>query len=360
MNKMMDKFRGCLVGGAAGDALGYAVEFLSEDMIADRFGEGGITAYQLHQGLARISDDTQMTLFTANGLLSGVAKACAPAKLSAFVAQAYMQWYKTQITSYERRSREQYSCWLMDVPGLYAARAPGNTCMTAITQGCCGSPEQPINNSKGCGGVMRVAPIGLLFGQKADRLGAEVAALTHGHEMGYIPAALLVHIVGLVAHNDAITLKAAVLDGLAAMKELFAEAAHLPAFIRLIEQAMELAAGNTNDLDAIHALGAGWVGDEALAIAIYCALKYEQDFDKAMIAAVNHGGDSDSTGAIAGNILGAYLGLSAIGEKYIQNLELLDVIVEIADDLYCGCGNSGDSCPENAGWQKKYGHIIGA
>lgn len=104
-------------------------------------------------------------------------------------------------------------------------------------------------------------------------------------------------------------------------------------------------------------LGPGWCGDEALAVAIYCALKYEHDFDKALIAAVNHGGDSDSTGAITGNILGAYLGLSAIPEKYIMNLELLDVITEIADDLYYGCNideYTRSTDPRDIAWEEKY------
>ena len=178
--------------------------------------------------------------------------------------------------------------------------------------------------------------------------------------MGYIPAAMLVHIIRLVSHNDEITLKEAVLDGMAAMKRIFTRSKHLPAFLELIGKAIELAEGNRDDLDAIHALGPGWCGDEALAVAIYCALKYSNDFDKAIIAAVNHGGDSDSTGAIAGNILGAYLGLSAIPEKYTKNLELLDVITEIADDLYYDCNLSEytwPTDPRDIAWEEKYVHI---
>ena len=69
--KNIDKYRGCLVGGASGDALGYAVEFYQEDFIFKKYGENGITEYDLINGIAHISDDTQMTLFTANGLLLG-------------------------------------------------------------------------------------------------------------------------------------------------------------------------------------------------------------------------------------------------------------------------------------------------
>ena len=125
----------------------------------------------------------------------------------------------------------------------------------------------------------------------------------------------------------------------------------------MIDKAVELSESDVDNLTAIHALGPGWCGDEALAVAIYCALKYDQDFDKALIAAVNHGGDSDSTGAITGNILGAYLGLSAIPEKYTKNLELLDVITEIADDLYYGCNineYTRSTDPRDWAWEEKY------
>ena len=121
--------------------------------------------------------------------------------------------------------------------------------------------------------------------------------------------------------------------------------------MKLIDRAVALSESDTGDLDAIHALGQGWVGDEALAIAVYCALKYENDFEKAMIAAVNHNGDSDSTGAIAGNILGAHLGAAAIPEKYLANLELKDAILELADDLYGGCPEEMTEL-----WQQKYVH----
>lgn len=89
-------------------------------------------------------------------------------------------------------------------------------------------------------------------------------------------------------------------------------------------------------VEAIELIGGGWVGDEALAIALYCAAKYFDDFEKAMIAAVNHSGDSDSTGAITGNILGAVLGYEALPDFYKKDLELHDVILAVADDLWEG------------------------
>ena len=88
--------------------------------------------------------------------------------------------------------------------------------------------------------------------------------------------------------------------------------------------------------EAIKHIGEGWVGEEALGIAVYSALKYPDDFRRAVIAAVNHDGDSDSTGAITGNILGAYLGLSRIPPEWVEVIELKDVLIQIADDLLVG------------------------
>ena len=238
--------------------------------------------------------------------------------------------------------------------------------MSGIEAGCRGSIENPVNNSKGCCGVMRVAPVGLYLGDSQmaglaiDLVAADAAALTHGHEMGYIPAAMLVHIVRLVSHSQGITLEEAVWDSVDAIQQLFPRSVHLPEFLEKIQLAVNLAKQGGNDLEAIHALGPGWYGDEALAVAIYCALKYQHDFDKALVAAINHGGDSDSTGAITGNILRAYLGLLRISKKYTQNLELLDVLTEIAEDLYYGCQINEYTVaegPRDIAWEKKYAEV---
>ena len=286
--KKLDKFLGCLIGGAAGDALGYPVEFWTEDMLHHTYGAKGISEYALRNGVAQISDDTQMTLFTANGLLFATTRGCLRGILGpypSYVAEAYREWYKTQTANYPAAKRF-ISCWLLNVPELYARRAPGNTCLPALEEGGDGGIISPINHSKGCGGVMRVAPVGLYFGSSrmagmaADLMAAEIAALTHGHPMGYIPAALLAHMVRLLAHSDAIALREAVLDGLEAMRQIFFWVEELPAFCRLIEKAVALADAGSDDLQAIHTLGAGWCGDEALAVAIYCALRHIDNLDR--------------------------------------------------------------------------------
>ena len=348
-----DKFRGCLIGGAAGDALGYAVEFMREKQIFNRYGEGGIREYELRGGVAEISDDTQMTLFTANGLLLGKARGkSGPVPYD--ISRCYLDWLTTQEDAFPPHKKPKYA-WLANVPALYSRRAPGNTCLAALRQGGEGSTDEPINMSKGCGGVMRVAPVGLYFNDRGrdvrevSRLGAEAAALTHGHPLGWMPGAALAQIVHEVS-QDGTALEDAAAHALDTIDEVWPECGHRAFFRNLMEKAVNLAAKVGDDLPAIHQLGEGWVGDEALAIALYCALKYPGDMDKALIASVNHNGDSDSTGAVAGNIVGAQVGLSGIPAKYRERLELYDLIVEVADDLW----RDGPEDEDDAVWKQKY------
>nr|MCR5816354.1 ADP-ribosylglycohydrolase family protein [Ruminococcus sp.] len=143
-------------------------------------------------------------------------------------------------------------------------------------------------------------------------------------------------------------------DAVKTMQELFPNAVHIGEFVDITQRALDLAKSDMSDVDAIHSLGEGWVAEETLAIAVFCALRYENDFDKAIIAAVNHNGDSDSTGAVTGNILGAYLGFDNIPEKYKTNLELYDTIIEIADDLYNDCKMSEFGKIYDPVWDRKY------
>lgn len=317
---MQDRIRGCLIGGAAGDALGYPVEFFSEQTLRDCCGDGGIRQYLLDpvSGTARISDDTQMTLFTANGLLIGDTRMALQgigAQPHCYVSMAYQDWLITQRTSAPARDTRASICWLMDIPALYRCRAPGNTCLSALTQQQEQPPlesyiGQPQNHSKGCGGVMRVAPLGVsrytvMPIDALDREGAELAAITHGHSLGYMPAAVLTHILHRIVYPEqARTLLQIVREARDTVHALFAGDKHLDELTARIDLAIRLAGNDEPDLANIHRLGEGWVAEETLAIAIYCALRHADDFSAGIIAAVNHCGDSDSTGAVTGNILG--------------------------------------------------------
>ncbi|HDS1132000.1 TPA: ADP-ribosylglycohydrolase family protein [Stenotrophomonas maltophilia] len=333
------RFLGCLLGGAVGDALGAPVEFMTRAEILRRFGPNGITQYApAYGGLGTITDDTQMTLFTAEGLIRGWVCGCfkGVTTYSVVTAHAYLRWLQTQ----GERPRcdidfgADESGWLFQQRQLHSRRAPGNTCLSALrAMNSLGEPAR--NDSKGCGGVMRVAPVGLFAWrlrqyeapQATFRLGTELAALTHGHPTGALTGRVLA--VLILALTDGASLR----DALAASKLLLRTEPSHEETRRAIELAEELADSGLTNEEAITRLGQGWIAEEALAISIYCAL-VARDFKHGVILAVNHDGDSDSTGSIVGNLLGAMHGVKAIPVEWLAPLELRDVITELAEDLY--------------------------
>lgn len=327
----MERIRGCLLAGAAGDALGYQVEFISLREMLRRYGDHGVRTMAPY-----ISDDTQMTLFTAEGMLMGL-KHRMP--MPACVYQSYLDWYHTQWPHKPGGAFAKESELLRE-ERLFLREAPGNTCLAALGSGKMGDLEEPINISKGCGGVMRTAPCGMLRlvdtpdPEDAYAMqGAMAAAITHGHMLGYVPAAMLADMVHMILLDDGRTLEEITLDSVRRMRRLFPHPL-THEFGGMIRRAMELAAEDVPDTEAIRELGEGWVGEEAMAIAVFCALRYQNDLAEGLSAAVTHDGDSDSTGAIAGNILGAWLGASAIPEEWLQTIELRDVVERMAVRLH--------------------------
>ena len=345
----LDKIQGSLIGGAAGDALGFAVEFLDDYRIFEKYGENGITSYFLSNNIAHISDDTQMTLFTAEGLLRASRKFNNPTddQFIEFIYDSYLGWLHTQ--EGDSMVLPYSDALLSDVEELYNRRAPGRTCISALSSGHCGTYDKHLNHSKGCGGVMRVAPIALYLSQfkNYDRLdeiadvAARSSAITHSHPLGYIPSAYLAVFIACLLRGD--FPGKALHKAEIATRKYFANSEHTEFCLQLVNKAISLAWPEDeddrieDDLDAIRELGEGWVAEETLAIALYCSLKYiddENGFEKALIASVNHSGDSDSTGAVTGNIMGAILGYKNIPDKFKNNLELHDVILDISKKLH--------------------------
>ena len=367
MNLRRNQIRGSIVGGAVGDALGYAIEFSSYASIQHAYGEKGITRYELNEkGEAEISDDTQMTLFTANGLMLGITRGRMEGimgGLSFYVKLAYLEWYDTQTGN--KHTDAFKGCWLSHIPELYSQRAPGTTCLSALSSIKQG--QIPNNHSKGCGGVMRVAPVGLFCAgnqvplSEAIKLGGDVAALTHLHPLGYLPAAVMAGIIYQLVgreHTDVQDLETILGDVMSNLYEVYPDVhPYIDELKSLIERAVALSHDEGSDVEHISKLGEGWVGDEALAIAIYCTLKHFGDFEQAIIAAVNHSGDSDSTGSICGNIIGVLVGFDAIPDYYKEHLELRPVMEAIADDLSSGCCISESvkrDTPEKEQWFSRY------
>ncbi len=333
----IDKVRGSLEAGACGDALGYAVEFSSYSEIIQQFGVSGITGFTFDRGL--ISDDTQMTLFTAEGLLDSIAsdKAASDDKILTSIQKAYLRWYETQTKKYTHSN-----IGLLSDPDLWAQRAPGNTCLSAL--GRIFNGQAVDNSSKGCGGIMRITPIaivgatGAFDNLRTARLAGKAAFITHHHPLSTVSSAVLAVLIRsiLISEDipDSSAYKNLIKSSLDLVKEVFPGASY--AFIQLTElldKTFDTVESSLSDSEAVRTLGEGWTAEETLAIALASVMRHPHDLHAALIMAVNHSGDSDSTGAVAGNIIGAALGCGAIPEALAKNLELRSTIIDIADRL---------------------------
>lgn len=341
---LRDRYRGSLLAGAVGDALGAPLEFTSLGEIREQFGERGLTDYAPAYGrLGAITDDSQLTLSTAEGLLRALVRyrLRGLSSVEGCVNHAYLRWLLTQ--------GESSHCpdvgtdgWLFQVRGLHTRRAPGNTCLTALRGKASLGDLYSSNDSKGCGGVMRVAPVAMMYcGQASEaeirsafEVGGNIARLTHGHPVSTLASGVMVALVLQLLAGRALRDALAIAKGL-----LDPDTSDGFTVWRLLEQAERLAGTDIPPTEAIGKLGEGWVAEEALAIGLFASLR-GRTLEEALLIAVNHSGDSDSTGTIAGNLAGAMHGMQAIPERWLGRLELREVIQRVADDLHdCGDWN---------------------
>ncbi|GGU02296.1 hypothetical protein GCM10010272_54360 [Streptomyces lateritius] len=339
------RIRGCLLGGAIGDALGNPIEFLSLAAIRRTYGDLGVTGMVPdEEGVTgRVTDDTQMTLFTAEGLMRAHARAFAKGIGGAEVGcvqQAYRRWLDTQNypSPPARASGDSVRTgWLRTLPWLYARRAPGNACLTGVAAGHvpdpCAPPGEPgpVNpQSKGCGTVMRSAPFGLTGGSpsRAFALAAAASRITHGHPTAALSSGAFAAIVAYLLRGESRT--GAVLRALELLRRHTGHEETTAALRAAVDLADEPCAPSA---ERVETLGAGWVAEEALAIAVHCFLAPTASVADALLLSVNHSGDSDSTGSICGNLLGAAVGDVRLPPQWLLLTEGRTAISQLAEDF---------------------------
>ncbi|KAF4407262.1 MULTISPECIES: ADP-ribosylglycohydrolase family protein [Streptomyces] len=357
------RIRGCLLGGAIGDALGNPVEFLSTARIRETYGPEGLRDLVAagREPAGTVTDDTQMTLFTAEGLIRAHARASAKGIGGAetqLVMEAYLRWLDTQNHPAPPPADGQpyRDGRLREEPWLYARRAPGNACLTGLEQRHIPDPHAelrgepgPVNpGSKGCGTVMRSAPFGLTGAdaRQAFELAARCAQITHGHPTGYYAAGAFAAVVHHLLYGE--TPEAAVLRTLRLLARYPGHEETTSALTRAVDLAAACDGTALPDPERVEMLGGGWVAEEALAIAVFCLLAGHASAPReangplsarrtrirdTLLLSVNHSGDSDSTGAVCGNLLGAHHGDFRLPREWLSRVEGRAVIALLADDF---------------------------
>jgi len=289
-----------LFGLALGDAIGWPVEFKDLQAIKSAYGQGGIAE---PPDPALYTDDTQMTTALTEGLLDAGLMAAIPDQMVA-ISKRFVEWKNT-------------------APN----RAPGNTCLQAVRRLETGThwTYAGVLSSKGCGSAMRVATIGYLYqydGERLYKIAKESGRITHGHPAAVaasIAAAYLVSLALTGAHTTQYLSK--VMQFCDGISDEF------DAAILRVGHVL----GWGDEEAAMRHIGEGWVGEEAVALALYCVLRYDDDYVACMRRAANSNGDSDSIACIAGGIMGARLGsVDGIPSEWVDRCENRDYLFDLA------------------------------
>jgi len=356
-------YRGCLLGMAIGDAMGYPVDTKSIGQIRSDYGPNGILGYDLVNGYADITSHTQLAAFSANGLLLGMTRGQVYGRMGPYVRYAHVaqrEWAIGQ-RRYDQPSRNH--CWTFLVPEFRRRHCTDTRMVEILNRDRIGTLENPVNSYDNPASIASSVASALfaatarLKQQEADRLGAESIALTYGSPLAFLPGAVIAHLITQSLTQKEKSLMELVEGAISALEEDFGrEYRQCAQVIALIRQAIALSKNfSVLPADAMERLKCD-SGAEVLAGAIYSALIYEKDFDSAMIVAVNHSGRSAAVGAIAGAILGARLGEEELPDFYLEGLEVLPVIRALADDLYQGCPMGQRSGIYDCDWDRKYLH----
>ncbi|GAB4584262.1 ADP-ribosylglycohydrolase family protein [Nocardia sp. IFM 10818] len=366
----LELVHGCLLGSAIGDALGAPVEMLLLRDIKQRFGPRGVTG-ERNSYRGKISDETQLTLFTMDALIRGSVRVRARGLGDAtdgliqgitvgLVQESLLVWLQGQgITVPEQPLLLRSG--LTGYTELMSYRGPTHTTTTAMQRVAgqlqpsapLGTRNRPINDSKGCAAVVRSVPFGFTHSlEYAFETACDAGALTHGNPGGWLPAGTLAAIVFGLCRG--LELRAAVEQARAELVRHrdHQETSHaLAAAIRLAHGSARLGSPMPA-LEVLESLGSGVVGPEALAIGVYAALcaesiggTPEQIFRNGVLLSVNHSGDSDATGAVCGALLGARFGVSAMPQQWLAGLDAAPIIERLANDF---CREFGPNPPRNA------------
>lgn len=348
-------FRGAMMGMAVGDAMGYPVDRVSLAQIREDYGPAGLLGYDLVNGYAEVSSNTQIAAFAANGLLLGLTRGQMD-KLVGYVGVALREWSRSQQFSEPARNY----CWLSTVPQLRRRRCLDTCMLDALSRGM-GTLEEPRYRSDAPTNLTAVIPLALLSGslgisqQELDELGARIVVLTHGEAEAFLSGAVLTHAMSTLLRQPDIKPEALLQKTIDAVQLQFGRRYHQTTAIwELLQHAMTLASmPHIAPADAMEQLGCR-TAPEVLAGVLYTCVTCGGDFDLAMITAVNHSGRSAVVGAIVGAVLGMCQGSRELPEFYLENLESAPMLMELADDLSRGCPADVMSRLFDDDWDRKY------
>ena len=336
--------RGCFLGLAVGDAMGYTVDDKSWEEICEAYGPNGLLGYDLVNGCAEVTSYTQVAAYVANALLLGVSRG-KPGSYLSYITSGMRQWAKRQ---HFPRDPEKNLFWVSQIPELRRKNCRDARMLDALRFETLGTPEKPINAAATPGAILTGAVIGLFYNEhrlevsQIGTLTAQAVSLTHGNPESWLAAVALAYVIAGLMQEPERDLKEQFMQAAEALdrqfRDRFPQAPQLAAKLKL---AIGLSGNpNLSALEGMEQLVCSTAG-ECLAGAMFACLRSREDFDAAMIIAVNHSGRSAAVGAITGAILGTLLTEDALPDFYLESLEAAPALRLLAEDLAVGSPAAG-------------------
>lgn len=346
--------RGCLLGLAVGDALGYTVDSKSWEEIQEAYGPNGLLGYDLQaQDYAPVTSYTQIAAFLCNGLLLCLSRG--KSDFLPYCKVALREWTRSQ---HFYRDPETSHCWLAKLPQFRRRHCRDARMLDNLRLESFGSVDRPKNSNRGPGAITAGIAVGMFYhprritAEAVGKLAADLIALTHGNPEAFLSGAVLAYVITGILHDPHHLLEDQFLQAIDAMHYQFhTRFSQSETLARQLKDAIFLAkSGTVSSQEGMEQLFCA-DASSCLAGAMFACLQSPDDFDNAIITAVNHSGMSAAVGAITGAILGAKLGEEALPDFYLESLECTDALKVLAEDMACGTPTLGlfdDS------WDHKY------
>lgn len=344
MEKRVSGCRGCLLGLAVGDAMGHTVEDKSWEEIQQDYGPNGLLGYDLVNGYASASANTQVAAYVSNGLLLGVSRG-KPELYLRYITLSLREWARAQ---HFPRDPEKSWCWVAKIPQMRVRKFKDSRMLDALRMDPAGTMEKPVNKASSTGSLTGAVVIGLACNDRgmdralAARLGAQTVALTHGNTETILCGSILAECVASILESPETSLYTHLSRTIERMEKEFGDtyvqAEELADQLRGVMEKALFGTGNpTEEMERMVCDTA----PQCLCAAVYTVLHCQEDFDGAMILAVNHSGRSAVVGSLVGAILGAKMGAEALPEFYLECLEPAEVLETLAADLALCSPTSG-------------------
>lgn len=357
-------YRGCLLGMAVGDAMGYPVDSLRLSEIRENYGPNGLLGYDLANGYADVTSYTQLAAFTCNGLLIALTRGQMMGRMAPLVKYVGLSSREWMASQRPWGRPERTFCWLLHRPDICHRYCMDTRMMDTLGRETLGTLEAPVNHFTTPGSLTTAIGVGLFYHPdrmkqpELDRLGAETVALTHGDPLAFLSGAALAHMISRSLYQPQLPLRQLTLEAVQMLNTQFAhqypaQCTELTTLLRLaVSMESDVSLATWDVMEKLHCESAAQV----LAGAIYACMAGGEEFDSSMIIAVNHSGRSAAVGAIAGALLGLRQGEVSLPDFYLECLEPADTLRELADDLWTGCPMELGNRLFDADWDHKYVH----